>query len=75
MTPYYVMKIGSLPVVPYHPPGDIALAEAVADLARKHHEVLLANHDPVVSAQSLEEAVLCKRGTGRGCKGLPNYKN
>jgi len=33
LTPYYVMKIGTLPVVPYYPPGDIALAGTVANLA------------------------------------------
>jgi len=30
ITAYYVMRIGALPLVPYFPPGDEALAEAVA---------------------------------------------
>ncbi|MEC9369546.1 MAG: 3-oxo-tetronate 4-phosphate decarboxylase [Pseudomonadota bacterium] len=57
ITAYYVMKVGQLPLVPYYPPGDEALAEAVAKLATKHHSVLLANHGPVVAGTSLHEAV------------------
>jgi ribulose-5-phosphate 4-epimerase/fuculose-1-phosphate aldolase len=57
VTAYYVMRVGSLPLVPYHPPGDRALAEAVRRLAGRHHAVLLANHGPVVAGDSLEAAV------------------
>jgi ribulose-5-phosphate 4-epimerase/fuculose-1-phosphate aldolase len=32
ITPYYVMKVGHVPLVPYHRPGDPAAAEAVAAL-------------------------------------------
>jgi ribulose-5-phosphate 4-epimerase/fuculose-1-phosphate aldolase len=57
LTPYFVMKIGRLPLVPYHRPGDPALAGAIGTLARKHSAVLLANHGPVVSGATLEAAV------------------
>ena len=57
LTPYFVMKIGRLPLVPYHRPGDPELAGAIGVLARKHAAVLLANHGPVVSGSSLEAAV------------------
>jgi len=57
LTPYYVMKIGRLPLVPYHRPGDPRLGEVVRGLARRHAAVLLANHGPVVSGSSLEAAV------------------
>jgi ribulose-5-phosphate 4-epimerase/fuculose-1-phosphate aldolase len=57
LTAYYVMRIGQLPLVPYHPPGDPSLAEAVGRLASRHHAVLLANHGPVVAGTSLEAAV------------------
>tara|TARA_B100001123_G_scaffold422063_1_gene530457 strand:- start:758 stop:1081 length:324 start_codon:yes stop_codon:yes gene_type:complete len=57
ITAYYVMKIGTLPLVPYFPPGDADLARAVREMASKHHAVLLANHGPVVAGTSLEEAV------------------
>jgi ribulose-5-phosphate 4-epimerase/fuculose-1-phosphate aldolase len=57
LTPYFVMKIGRLPLLPYHRPGDSALAGAIGALARKHAAVLLANHGPVVSGATLEAAV------------------
>lgn len=56
ITAYYVMRIGKLPLVPYFPPGDEALAEAVAQMAGRHHAVLLANHGPVVAGSSLSAA-------------------
>ena len=57
VTAYYVMRVGSLPLVPYYPPGDPELAEAVRKLAGGNHAVLLANHGPVVAGESLEAAV------------------
>jgi ribulose-5-phosphate 4-epimerase/fuculose-1-phosphate aldolase len=56
LTAYYVMRIGSLPLVPYYAPGDMNLAKAVRGLAGKHHAVLLANHGPVVAGSSLSAA-------------------
>ena len=44
-------------MIPYFPPGDLALAEAVREKAGKHHCILLANHGPVVAASSLSAAV------------------
>lgn len=57
LTAYFVMKIGRLPLVPYHRPGDPKLGDAIRGLARKHSAVLLANHGPVVSGATLEAAV------------------
>jgi ribulose-5-phosphate 4-epimerase/fuculose-1-phosphate aldolase len=57
ITAYAVMQLGRLPLVPYYPPGDEALAGAVGRLASRHHAVLLANHGPVVAGSSLEAAV------------------
>ena len=56
ITAYYVMRVGRLPLVPYFPPGDTRLAEAVRPLVGKHHAVLLANHGPVVAGTSLSAA-------------------
>ncbi len=36
LTPYYVMKVGHVPLVPYHRPGDPAVAERVAGLIEHH---------------------------------------
>jgi len=57
ITAYYVMRVGTLPLVPYYPPGDLDLAKAVREMASKHHAVLLANHGPIVAGGSLEAAV------------------
>ena len=57
ITTYYVMKIGKLALLPYYPPGDVALAGAVREVASRHHAVLLANHGPVIAGKDLETAV------------------
>lgn len=57
ITAYYVMRVGRLPLIPYHAPGDESLARAVEELAGAHHAVLLANHGPVVAGDSLEAAM------------------
>jgi ribulose-5-phosphate 4-epimerase/fuculose-1-phosphate aldolase len=57
LTPYFVMKIGRLPLIPYHRPGDPRLGDILRGLAARHAAVLLANHGPVVSAASLDDAV------------------
>jgi len=57
LTAYFVMKIGRLPLVPYHRPGDPRIGDAIRGLAARNGAVLLANHGPVVSGASLEAAV------------------
>lgn len=57
LTPYFVMQVGNLKVLPYFPPGDPELAHAVAAVADKHRAILLANHGPVVSGTDLDAAV------------------
>lgn len=57
VTAYAVMQVGRLVRVPYYPPGDESLAEAVRKVAGRHHAVLLANHGPVVAGSSLDAAV------------------
>jgi ribulose-5-phosphate 4-epimerase/fuculose-1-phosphate aldolase len=56
LTAYYVMRVGTLPLVPYFAPGDTKLAEAVRAFAGRHHALLLANHGPVVAGTSLAAA-------------------
>lgn len=56
LTAYYVMRVGRLPLIPYFPPGDTALALAVREKAGAHHALLLANHGPVVSGPDLRTA-------------------
>ncbi|HBR7459365.1 TPA: aldolase, partial [Klebsiella pneumoniae] len=55
-TPYVVMRVGDVPVVPYYRPGDDRIAQALAGLAPRYNAFLLANHGPVVTGSSLREA-------------------
>lgn len=69
ITPYYVMKVGHVPVIPYHRPGDPAVAALVADAISHHAQaghpiraVMLARlgpnvwHDsPAAAMATLEE--------------------
>lgn len=57
ITAYYVMKIGKLKLLPYFAPGDMSLANAVREVAARHHAIMLANHGPIVAGKSLESAV------------------
>ncbi|WP_413282450.1 aldolase [Vibrio sp. MA40-2] len=56
-TPYYVMRIGQLPLIPYFNPGDPQIAVELAKRAVDYRAFLLANHGPVVTGTSLEDAV------------------
>jgi 3-dehydro-4-phosphotetronate decarboxylase len=57
ITPYFVMRVGKLPLIPYFRPGDQALALEIAKHASRHAAVLLANHGPVVSGKELDSAM------------------
>ncbi|MGX0136941.1 ribulose-5-phosphate 4-epimerase/fuculose-1-phosphate aldolase [Cupriavidus metallidurans] len=56
ITPYYVMKVGHIPLIPYHRPGDPAVAARVAQLANEVRGVLLARLGPVVWEDSVSRA-------------------
>jgi ribulose-5-phosphate 4-epimerase/fuculose-1-phosphate aldolase len=57
ITAYYIMRVGTLPLIPYFAPGDQELAEAVKQAAHAARAVLLANHGPVVAGKDLDAAV------------------
>lgn len=57
ITPYYVMRVGKLPVVPYIRPGSPLIADEVEKLAINHNSILLANHGPIISGKNIREAV------------------
>jgi ribulose-5-phosphate 4-epimerase/fuculose-1-phosphate aldolase len=57
ITPYVVMRVGQVPILPYTPPGSQDVAPLVRAVAPKHAAVLLANHGPVVTGSSLDAAV------------------
>jgi ribulose-5-phosphate 4-epimerase/fuculose-1-phosphate aldolase len=57
LTPYAVMRLGRVRLLPYFRPGDPAMGDAVRGLAGKRSAVVLANHGPVVAGKDLEAAV------------------
>jgi ribulose-5-phosphate 4-epimerase/fuculose-1-phosphate aldolase len=57
LTPYCVMRLGRVPLVPYFPPGDERLAEAVEQLSADSHALLLAHHGLIVGGADLDDAV------------------
>lgn len=65
ITPYYVMRVGSLPLVPYFRQGDPGLAEEIGALAPRHNAMLLANHGPVVGGGQPAGSGVQRRGAGR----------
>lgn len=56
ITPYALMQLGRVRLLPYFRPGDPAMGEAVRGLAGRRSAVMLANHGPVVAGLDLEAA-------------------
>lgn len=56
LTPYAIMKLGKVKLLPFFIPGDPAMGDAVRGLAGKRSAVMLANHGPVVAAKDVESA-------------------
>lgn len=56
MTPYAIMKLGKVKLLPFFLPGDPAMGDAVRGLAGKRSAVMLANHGPVVAGKDIEAA-------------------
>ncbi|WP_050464598.1 3-oxo-tetronate 4-phosphate decarboxylase [Herbaspirillum autotrophicum] len=56
ITPYYVMKVGHIPLISYCRPGDPAVADQVSKLATRVRGVLLERLGPVVWESSVSKA-------------------
>ncbi|SPF80241.1 3-oxo-tetronate 4-phosphate decarboxylase [Pseudoprimorskyibacter insulae] len=56
LTPYGIMKLGKVKLLPFFLPGDPAMGDAVRGLAGKRTAVMLANHGPVVAGKDIEAA-------------------
>lgn len=57
LTPYVIMRVGRVPLLPYVPPGDPAMGAMIRALEGRHAAILLANHGPVVAGKDLASAV------------------
>jgi ribulose-5-phosphate 4-epimerase/fuculose-1-phosphate aldolase len=56
-TPYYLMRVAPLAVIPYLRPGSAELADAVGQAARAHDCVLMRNHGFLTLGATMDEAV------------------
>ncbi|MEL6167767.1 MAG: aldolase [Pseudomonadota bacterium] len=56
LTPYAIMQLGRVRLLPFFVPGDPAMGAAVRGLAGKRSAVMLANHGPVVAGKDVEAA-------------------
>jgi ribulose-5-phosphate 4-epimerase/fuculose-1-phosphate aldolase len=56
LTPYAIMQLGKVTLLPYFRPGDAAMGDAVRGLGGKCAAVMLANHGPVVAGLTPEAA-------------------
>ena len=56
VTPYAIMQLGKVTLLPYFRPGDAAMGDAVRGLNGKRAAVMLANHGPVVAGLTPEAA-------------------
>lgn len=56
LTPYGIIKLGRVKLLPFFLPGDPEMGEAVRGLAGRRSAVMLANHGPVVAGKDVEAA-------------------
>ncbi|GLR54184.1 aldolase [Shinella yambaruensis] len=57
LTPYVVMRVGKVRLLPYVRPGDERMGEMIRELGGRHAAVLLANHGPVVAGRDIASTV------------------
>lgn len=57
ITPYVVMRVGRVPVVPYTRPGAAEGKRLIAGIVAGHSAALLENHGPIVCGATLDAAV------------------
>ncbi len=68
LTPYPIMRLGQVKLLPFFLPGDPEMGAAVRGLAGKRSAVLLANHGPVVAGKELEATVYAMEELEEGAK-------
>ena len=68
LTPYPIMRLGRVKLLPFFLPGDPEMGAAVRGLAGKRSAVLLANHGPVVAGKELEATVYAMEELEEGAK-------
>lgn len=68
VTPYVVMRMGDVPLIPYYKPGSIHLAEDIGAVAAGHNAFLMANHGMITCGRTLNEAMCNAEELEASCK-------
>jgi L-fuculose-phosphate aldolase len=68
LTPYVLMKVGQVPLVPYRAPGDASQAALIEQHPLRFHAALLANHGSIVAAPDLESALAAAIEIEEACR-------
>ena len=65
LTPYAIMKLGRVALLPFYLPGSAELGDAIRGVAGKRSAVMLAHHGPVVAGRGSRGRMQRYRGIGR----------
>ncbi|MBL4614284.1 MAG: aldolase [Magnetovibrio sp.] len=57
VTPYLLMRLGPVPMIPYEKPGDLKLVDHIHELAVGRKALMMANHGTLVSGKDVDQAV------------------
>lgn len=57
ITPYFVMRVGQVPLIPYADPGDARQAAKIEGLPFPFRAALLQNHGPVTAGHTMAAAL------------------
>ncbi|MDQ1582386.1 MAG: 3-dehydro-4-phosphotetronate decarboxylase [Microbacteriaceae bacterium] len=68
ITPYFVMRVGQTPLIPYAAPGDSSQAEVIEKLGFPFGAVLLQNHGSITSGSTMSAAVEAAIELEEACK-------
>lgn len=66
--PYFAMKIGNCPLIPYRHPGDPELGTLIDDVDLDFHAALLAHHGLILVARTVDEAVTAAVELDEACR-------
>ncbi|WP_423921685.1 class II aldolase/adducin family protein [Frigoribacterium sp. 2-23] len=68
LTPYVLMRVGQVPLLPFVAPGSSALGSVVIDSSLPFTAALLANHGSVASGVDLDGAVIAAVEVEESCR-------
>lgn len=66
--PYFMMKIGNLPLIPYRHPGDPALGTLIDEVDLDFRAALLAHHGLILFAETVDEAISATVELDEACR-------